>query len=79
MFVPLLAHAQGKRSFLVNGRIKSVPDGAQVILLDFNGTDTLAVTTQQHGTFSLQGLCWKYRCAHHTFSDVTATNGLVHG
>ena len=55
MFIPLLAHAQGKTSFLITGSIKSVPDSTQVILLDFNGTDTLAVATQQRGTFSLRG------------------------
>ena len=52
---PVLVQAQDKKSFLINGNIKSVPENAQVILLGFNGTDTLAKTTVQQGIFKLTG------------------------
>ena len=53
--LPLFATAQSKRSFLIHGSIKSVPENAQVILLGFNGTDTIATSTVQQGSFILSG------------------------
>src|SRR6478609_5247866 len=55
MMWPVLLQAQNKKSFLINGSIKSVPENAEVILLGFNGTDTLAKTTVQQGVFKLIG------------------------
>ena len=52
---PVVVQAQEKKSFLINGSIKSVPENSQVILLGFNGTDTLAKTTVQQGVFKLTG------------------------
>ena len=55
LFFPLFVHAQSTKAFLISGRIKSVPDSTQVVLLDFNGTDTLARATVQKGMFTLRG------------------------
>jgi peroxiredoxin len=53
--LPLLVHAQNKKSFLITGSIKSVPENTQVVLLGFNGSDTLARSTVQQGIFKLSG------------------------
>lgn len=53
--LPMLINAQSKKSFLITGSIKSIPENAQVILLGFNGTDTLATTSVQQGVFILKG------------------------
>jgi peroxiredoxin len=55
LLFPLLLQAQSKKAFLITGKIKSVPDSAQVILLGFNGADTIAQTTVQKGAFILKG------------------------
>ena len=55
MIFPLFANAQGKKAFLVNGTIKSVPENTQVVMLGFNGADTLATATVQQGSFRLAG------------------------
>lgn len=55
IMLPMLATAQGKKAFLIKGSIKSVPENTQVILLGFNGTDTLAQSTVQQGSFTLNG------------------------
>jgi len=55
LFIPLFVNAQSKKSFLITGKIKSVPDSTQVILLDFNGVDTLANAVVQSGQFILRG------------------------
>lgn len=55
LLLPVLAKAQAKMPFLITGNIKSVPENTQVVLLGFNGTDTLAQTTVQQGTFVLSG------------------------
>ena len=55
LLLPLFTKAQGNKIFLVTGDIKSVPENTQVILLGFNGTDTLAKTTVQNGIFILSG------------------------
>lgn len=47
--------AQTKKSFLITGKLKSVPENAQVILLGFNGTDTIAQTQVKNGGFILKG------------------------
>jgi peroxiredoxin len=53
MIMPLLVQAQN--NFLITGKIKSVPENTQVVLLGFNGTDTIAQTTVQNGVFQLTG------------------------
>lgn len=55
LLLPLIVSAQDKKNFLITGRITSVPENAQVVLLGFNGTDTLAATTVQNGVFKLSG------------------------
>ncbi len=55
LMLPMLINAQSKKSFLITGSIKSIPENAQVILLGFNGTDTLATTSVQQGVFILKG------------------------
>lgn len=55
MLLPLFAAAQNKKAFLVNGTIKSVPENTQVVMLGYNGTDTLATATVQQGSFKLAG------------------------
>jgi peroxiredoxin len=53
--LPILADAQSKKSFLIKGNLKSIPENSQVVLLGFNGTDTLAVSTVKQGIFTLSG------------------------
>jgi len=53
--LPLFAQSQ-KKAFLLTGNIKSVPENTQVVLLGFNGTDTLAVSTVKQGSFTLSGM-----------------------
>ena len=55
LMFPLLTQAQGKKSFLITGKLKSVPESAQVVLLGFNGTDTIAQTKVANGVFVLKG------------------------
>lgn len=56
LMLPALTYAQSKKSFLINGHIKSVPENSQVVLLGFNGTDTLAKSHVKQGSFSLIGV-----------------------
>ena len=55
LLLPVVANAQDKKDFLITGHITSVPENSQVILLGFNGTDTLASATVQNGVFKLSG------------------------
>jgi len=55
LMLPMLAHAQNKYGFLITGSIKSVPDNTQVILLGFNGTDTITTSTVKQNSFTLSG------------------------
>ncbi len=55
LIFPLFLQAQSKKSFLVTGKLKSIPEDAQVILLGFNGTDTITQTHVQKGVFILKG------------------------
>ncbi len=55
LMLPLFLQAQNKKSFLITGKMKSVPDNAQVVLLGFNGTDTITQTKVDHGVFILKG------------------------
>ncbi len=55
LIFPLFLQAQTKKSFLITGKLKSVPENAQVILLGFNGTDTLTQTQVKNGIFILKG------------------------
>ena len=52
---PLLACAQGQKAFVITGKLKSVPENTQVILLGFNGTDTIAQAHVDNGVFMLRG------------------------
>ncbi len=52
---PFVLNAQTQKKFLINGNIKSIPDNSQVILLGFKGTDTLATSVVQQGSFVLKG------------------------
>ncbi len=52
---PLLLQAQNKKSFFITGKMKSVPENAQVVLLAFNGTDTITKTKVEQGVFVLKG------------------------
>lgn len=52
---PLILQAQHKKDFLITGKIKSIPEGSSVILLGFNGTDTLTQTKVENGVFVLKG------------------------
>ena len=56
LFLPVMAKAQNQKPFLITGNIKSIPEGSQVVLLGFNGTDTLAKTTVKQGIFILKGM-----------------------
>lgn len=53
LIVPVMTQAQN--NFLITGKIKSVPENTKVVLLGFNGTDTIAQTTVQNGIFKLTG------------------------
>src|SRR5205809_7006170 len=53
IILPTLAKAQ--KTFLIKGNLKSIPENSQVILLGFNGTDTLAKSKVQQGVFILNG------------------------
>jgi peroxiredoxin len=55
LLLPALTKAQSKKPYLITGSIKSVPENSQVILLGFNGTDTLATSTVKQGSFTLSG------------------------
>lgn len=55
LMLPLFVQSQGKKSFLITGNIKSVPESSAVVLLGFNGTDTLTKTSVQQGVFKLSG------------------------
>jgi peroxiredoxin len=55
LMFPLLLQAQSKKAFLITGKLKSVPENAQVLLLGFNGTDTITQTNVQKGVFVLKG------------------------
>ncbi len=62
LLFPLLAGAQTKPaakpalpSFIITGKIKSIPEKSSVILSGFSGTDTLAKATVKNGTFILKG------------------------
>jgi peroxiredoxin len=55
ILLPFLGNAQNKKAFLINGSIKSIPENSEVVLLGFNGTDTLAKTTVKQGSFTLAG------------------------
>jgi peroxiredoxin len=55
LLLPVFTKAQSTKSFLITGSIKSVPENSQVILLGFNGTDTLATATVKQGIFVLNG------------------------
>jgi peroxiredoxin len=55
LLLPFVLRAQNKKAFLIIGKLKSIPDSSQVILLGFNGTDTLATTNVKKGEFTLQG------------------------
>jgi peroxiredoxin len=54
--LPVFLQAQDKKSFLIRGNIKSIPENSQVILLGFNGNDTLARSTVKQGVFTLAGV-----------------------
>ena len=47
LLLPAIANAQDKKNFLITGRITSVPENTQVILLGFNGTDLKATIDLQ--------------------------------
>ena len=51
LMFPLLLQAQSKKSFLITGKLKSIPEKSEVDLLDFNGTDTIAKTHVENGNF----------------------------
>ena len=55
LLFPFVLHAQNKKAFLITGKLKSIPDSTRVILLGFNGTDTIAETNVRKGEFTLQG------------------------
>ena len=55
LMLPLFVKAQDKKSFLITGKLKSIPENAQVILLAFNGTDTITQTKVENGVFTLRG------------------------
>ncbi len=55
---PLLSFAQAKKvpgGYSIEGQMRWLPNGADVILFGFNGTDTLAKTKVQNGGFLLTG------------------------
>jgi len=55
LVLPVFAQAQNKKSFLITGDIKSIPENSAVVLLGFNGVDTLAKSIVQQGIFTLSG------------------------
>src|SRR5215218_5141835 len=52
---PIFVHAQSQKAFVITGKLKSVPDNTEVILLAFSGTDTIAQAHVQSGVFTLRG------------------------
>ena len=57
-FIPLFSFAQTKKmagGFTIEGQMRSLPNGTDVILFGFNGTDTLAKGKVQNGGFTLTG------------------------
>jgi peroxiredoxin len=56
LILPFVTNAQSKMPFLITGSLKSIPESTQVILLDFNGADTLATSTVKQGVFTLSGV-----------------------
>ena len=55
---PFFLFAQPKKSsegFVIEGKLKALPSGTDVTLFGFNGTDTLAKTQVQNGSFTLSG------------------------
>ena len=57
--LPVLAHAQTATpkpaGFVITGKINSIADNTQVLLIDFNGSDTLAKAKVLKGVFTLKG------------------------
>ena len=58
LLFPFISFSQAKRvpgGFLIEGQMRSLPNGTDVILFGFNGTDTIAKTKVQNGGFTLTG------------------------
>ena len=59
LMLPVLAMAQTTApkppGFTITGKINSIADNTQVLLIDFNGTDTLAKAKVLKGFFTLKG------------------------
>lgn len=59
LMLPVLAMAQTTApkppGFTITGKINSIADNTQVLLIDFNGTDTLAKAKVLKGVFTLKG------------------------
>ncbi len=58
IFLPFLSFAQVKRvpgGFLLEGQLRALPNGTEVTLFGFNGSDTLAKGKVQNGGFTLVG------------------------
>ncbi len=58
LLLPGFSFAQTKKSgdgFVIEGKIKALSAGTDVILFGFNGTDTIARTKVQNGAFTLKG------------------------
>lgn len=58
LFFPFISFSQAKRvpgGFVIEGQMRSLPNGTDVTLFGFNGTDTIAKTKVQNGGFTLTG------------------------
>ncbi|MDQ2753891.1 MAG: AhpC/TSA family protein [Bacteroidota bacterium] len=59
VLLPFLSFAQTKKTaggFVIEGQMRALPNGTNVTLFGFNGTDTLAKTKVQNGGFTLTGM-----------------------
>ena len=57
VLLPFLSFAQTRKvgGFVIQGQLRALPNGTNVTLFGFNGTDTLAKTKVQNGGFTLTG------------------------
>ncbi len=58
VLLPFLSFAQTKKTaggFAIQGQLRALPNGTNVTLFGFSGTDTLAKTKVQNGGFTLTG------------------------
>lgn len=58
LFLPFLIHAQSTTAltgFVIEGKVKALPENTEVLLTGYNDTDTIAKTKVKNGEFILKG------------------------